>query len=96
MARSSRVFRSLLAAGWVLLMPPVPLGISLPPLSEWSSVSSHKTSEECELRLEAMRDEARRTVTNDPNASAMQVAAALGQLQARCIEEETAAPADGK
>lgn len=100
MTRSSLVFRSLLAGGWVLLMPPVPLGTSLPPLSEWSAVSRHKTSQECELRLEAMREEARRTVTNDPNASALQVATGLGQLQASCADDGKPAaapiPASGK
>lgn len=92
MSRPARVFQPLLLGGWVLLMPPVPLGTSLPPLSEWSAISAHKTSEECSGKRELVRDEARRTVTNDPNASAMQVATALGQLEAQCVEVKTPAP----
>lgn len=82
----------LLIGGWVLLTPPTPLKTSLPPLSEWSKVSTHKTSQECERTREAMRTAARRTISADANAHALEVAAALGRLQSRCIEM---APAKG-
>lgn len=93
MALHARVFRSLLVGGWVLIMPPVPLGTSLPPQSEWNVLSKHKTAEECEQKREAMREAARRTVSADPNASALKVAAALGQLQAQCVEVKDPEPA---
>lgn len=92
MFRPALVFQPLLLGGWVLLMPPVPLGTSLPPLSEWTAISVHKTSEECDRKRETVRDEARLTVTKDPNADAMKVATALGKLEARCVEGKTAAP----
>ncbi len=97
MTRNASLFRSLLVGGWVLLMPPVPLGTSLPPLSEWNALSKHKTAEDCERARGQLREAARRTVTADPNASALKVAAALGQLQAQCVEvkDETAEPAAG-
>jgi hypothetical protein len=85
--------RSLLIAGWVLLMPPLPLGTTLPPLSEWRPVSGYKTGEDCDRALEALKAEARTTVTQDPNASALKVAAALGQLQAQCVETKESPPA---
>lgn len=80
-----------LVGGWVLIMPPVPLGTSLPPLSQWSKVSAHKTAGECESARDAFRDKAKHTVTADPNAHATVVAAALGQLQSKCVETKTAA-----
>jgi len=43
---------------------------------------------ECDAAREALRKKAQHTVTNDPNASALKVAAALGQLQARCVQRE--------
>lgn len=84
--RCYRASRWLLLGGWVLIMPPVPMGTALPPISQWSQVSAHKTASECDVAREAMRKSANRTVTNDPNASALKVAAALGQLQAKCIQ----------
>jgi hypothetical protein len=86
---------SVILGAWFLLTPPVPLGTSLPPVSQWRPVSVHKTSAECEQRREQMRTAARRTVSADPNATALKVASALGPLQARCVEHKTppAAPA---
>lgn len=86
MVREIRVLRPLLVGGWILLMPPVPLGTALPPVSEWNALSQHETAEECERTRERMREAARLTVSADPNASALKVAAALGQLQAQCLE----------
>lgn len=96
-----RAGRWLLVGGWLLMTPPTPLRTSLPPLAEWSKVSTHKTSQECERTREAMRSAARRTISTDANAHALEVAAALGRLQSRCIEtapakaatEAAAAPA---
>ena len=76
----------LLIGGWLLLTPPTPLRTSLPPLSEWSKVSAHASAGECEQAREKMRSAARRTAAGDPNAHALKVAAALGQLQSRCVE----------
>jgi hypothetical protein len=92
MTRFAPVFRCLAFAGWVLVMPPVPLRTSLPPLSDWSALSAHRTGEECENKRQSMRESARRTVSGDPNAQAVKIAAALGQLQARCIEREGVPP----
>jgi hypothetical protein len=83
----------LLVGSWLLMTPPTPLGTSLPPVSQWSQVSTHASAAECESNREKMRSAARRTVAGDPNAHALQVAAALGQLQSRCIESRPAAPA---
>jgi hypothetical protein len=83
----------LLIGGWVLMTPPTPLRTALPPLSEWSKVSTHTSSEECERNRERMREAARRTVATDASAHAMQVAAALGQLQSRCVEVKDKKPA---
>ena len=83
----------LLIGGWVLMSPPTPLRTALPPLSEWSKVSTHTSSEECERNRERMREAARRTVATDANAHALQVAAALGQLQSRCVEVKDKKPA---
>jgi hypothetical protein len=88
-----RAGRWLLIGGWLLLTPPTPLRTSLPPLSEWSKVSTHKTSQECERTREAMRSAARRTISTDANAHALEVAAALGRLQSRCIETAPSAAA---
>jgi hypothetical protein len=93
----------LLIGGWLLMTPPTPLKTSLPPLSEWSKVSTHKTSQECERTREEMRTAARRMIKTDANAHALELAAALGRLQSRCIETaptkaagtETAADAPG-
>lgn len=89
MVHSTHLLSSLLIGGWVLLMPPVPLGTELPPISQWRVVSEHKTAVECELKRDALRQSARQVVTNDPNAKALEVAAALGGVQARCVEVKT-------
>jgi len=78
-------------AGWLLMMPPVPLGTSLPPLSAWSQVSKHESSDACEHRREAMRTSARKMIGSDPNASALRLAGAFGALQASCVEGPAAA-----
>jgi hypothetical protein len=87
-----RLTHWLLIGGWLLLTPPTPLGTALPPLSEWSKVSTHTSPDECERNRERMREAARRTVTSDPNAPALKVAAALGQLQSRCVEGKDKRP----
>ena len=84
--------RWLLVGGWVLIMPPVPMGTALPPLSEWSKLASYETTKDCETAREAMQQAARKMVTADPNATALQVAAALGRLQARCVQVESPKP----
>lgn len=96
MNRALRVFRSLLVGVWVLMAPPTPLGTSLPPMSEWLAQAKFKTSEECERSREARRRQAKFTITQDPNAPSLKVSAALGQLQARCVEIKEDEPADGK
>ncbi len=88
-----RFARPLLLGAWLLMTPPVRLGTELPPLSKWAQASSHETSAECEKSREQMRSSARFIVTSVPNASALAVAAALGRLQARCVE---GAPAPAK
>jgi hypothetical protein len=93
MTRSTRAMSWLLIGGWLLMTPPTPLRTSLPPLSEWSKVSTHKTADECERKREAMHSAARRTVSSDANAHALEVAAALGRLQSRCIESKDPTPA---
>lgn len=90
MTRHARFLRPLLVGGWILIMPPVPLGTSLPPQSEWNALSEHETAEKCEEKRAAMREAARLTVWKDPNASALKVASALGQLQAQCVEVKDA------
>jgi hypothetical protein len=96
MTRYSPVFSSLAFGAWILLTPPTPLGTALPPLSEWVPASTHETSAACEQARETMREAARTTATRDPNASALKVAAALGQLEARCVESKAGAPAPAK
>ncbi len=97
MNRYARAFRLSMLATWVLVTPPTPLGTSLPPLSEWSRVSDHETAAECEGDREKLRKAAKATAARDASASALDVAAALGRLQSRCIEikspEPVAAPA---
>ena len=85
-----RFGRPLLLGAWLLMTPPVPLGTELPPLSKWTQASSHESSADCEKSREQMRSTARFIVTSVPNASAMGVAAALGRLQARCVENVSA------
>ncbi|HXC50857.1 MAG TPA: hypothetical protein VN634_08240 [Candidatus Limnocylindrales bacterium] len=86
-----RFARPLLLGAWLLMTPPVPLGTELPPISRWTQASSHETSADCEKSREQMRSSARFIVTSVPNASALAIAAALGRLQARCIENAPAA-----
>ena len=90
--RYDRAFRWLLLGAWLLMMPPVPLGTELPPLSKWRKVSTHKTDDACERSRDELRKAARSTVTSDPNAHAVVVAAALGGLQAKCVEDKSAGP----
>ena len=79
----------LLLAAWLLMMPPVPMGTELPPISKWRQVSSHENEKDCETARKGLRDAARETVTNDPNAHALTAAAALGGLQAKCVEVQS-------
>lgn len=90
--RSLGARRWLLLGAWLLMTPPVPLGTALPPLSEWSKLGSYETSKDCETIRENLRTAARRIVTNEPNATALQVAAALGRLQSRCVEVQSPQP----
>ncbi|MFN2425611.1 MAG: hypothetical protein ABR587_04090 [Candidatus Binatia bacterium] len=92
MTRDYGPLRCLLLGGWVLIMPPVPLGTALPPLSTWTPVSTHETAGDCDRSREAMRKSARLVVTRGAGASALQVAGAMGQLQARCIASAPTQP----
>lgn len=96
MARYSHLYRSLLAVGWVLIMPPVPMGTELPPQSEWSVLSVHKTAAECERALELLGEQARFTITKDPNANSLKVSTALGALQAGCAETKVPDSSESK
>lgn len=90
MARYLPMLQPLVLGAWVLLTPPTPLGTELPPLSDWSKVRTFESSADCEEARDAMRDEARAMLTRDPNASALQLADALGRVEARCVEDKTA------
>lgn len=91
-ARFAPALRWSLLGGWLLMMPPLPIGTELPPLSEWSPVSTHESAEECESKAVEVRNAARGMLTGDPNASATRLAAAMGQLQVTCVEDESAEP----
>jgi hypothetical protein len=90
--RYAGTFSTSVVVGWMLMMPPVPLGTELPPMSEWSPLSAFKTSEQCTRAADGMHERARVTIAGDPNASALEVAAAMGRLQARCVESKTPEP----
>ena len=89
MTRHARALHWVLVGGWVLIMPPVPLKTSLPPLSQWTKLGTYKSSGACEDAREKLKDKASHTVAADPNAHATGVAAALGQLQSKCVETNT-------
>jgi hypothetical protein len=88
--RCRRALRWLVLGGFALMVPPTPLGTSLPPLSEWSKAASYDSADECERNRQTMLEAARRMVAADPNASALAVAGALGRLQARCVQNDDA------
>jgi hypothetical protein len=92
MIRRRQAIEWLLVAGWFLVMPPVPLGTSLPPVSAWSRLGEFDTSAHCESAKETMRTRASRMITNDPTADASSVAVAMGVLQTRCLEIKPAQP----
>lgn len=71
------------------MMPPIPVGTELPPLSEWSPIAVYETAEQCESKGEEVRNAARRMITSDPNAGATTLAAAMGQIQATCVEDDS-------
>jgi hypothetical protein len=93
MTRHARALHWVLVGGWVLIMPPVPLGTSLPPITQWTKLGTYKTSDACETAREVLRDKARHTVGADPHAHATVIAAALGQLQSKCVETKDPEPA---
>lgn len=84
--------RWLFLSGWLLMMPPLPVGTELPPLSEWSPIAVYESAEECESKGEEVRNAARRMITGDPNAAATTLAAAMGQIQATCVEDDSVEP----
>lgn len=89
MTRHARALHWVLVGGWVLMMPPVPLKTSLPPMSQWTKLGTYKTSVACEDARGKLKDKASHTVAADPNAQAVVVASALGQLQSKCVETNT-------
>ena len=101
--RSRRTFEVVslwIAGGWVLMVPPLPLGATLPPMSAWSRLAVFEKSDQCEKGREAVRGRAQRIVAGDPNANANDLAGALNAMSATCIEDKTvpakAAPAPPK